>query len=445
MSEEMIEESLQETEVTDGDNQEQKPEKKKINKRDVLLILMGVLIGVMVTVWSFIGVTYIRYYSTLKKLKSQAHVTTTTDKKEEVEVNNSDPVVDDTLVGKITLVDELIRENYYKEVDTQTLRDGVFDGMMESLGDPYSEYYSEKELEEVRQDTQGIYYGIGAYITIDPDTELPVIADIIADTPAEEANLQADDIIYKVDGKETTGMSTTDVVKLIKGEEYTTVMLSIVRDGEQLEVEVERRKVESPTVEYEMRENNVGYIRIKEFDTVTTDQFTEAMAVLKGQGMQGLIIDLRSNGGGNLSTCIEIAKQLLPKGMIVYTEDKYGRREEHKCDGSKEFDKPLVVLVNGYSASASEILTGAIKDYGIGKIMGTKTYGKGIVQQIIPLRDGTAVKMTISKYFTPNGHYIHETGIEPDIEVEFDSETYVKGEYDNQVEAAEKEILKQLK
>lgn len=424
---------------------EKKAEKRKLKRHDFLMVVLGIFIGIMVTVWGFVGVTYIRYYITLNKLKNQASVTETVELGGEATAKSDEPVVSDTLVSKITAIETLIKQNYYKDVDTQTLADGIFDGMMESLGDPYSEYYSESELEEVKQGTQGIYYGIGAYISIDKETELPVIADVISGTPAEEAHLQADDLIYKVDGKETTGMTTTEVVKLIKGEEHTIVTLTLIRDGEQLDVDVERRKVESPTVEYEMRDNNIGYIRITEFDDVTTDQFTEAKAVLEGQGMQALIIDLRSNGGGNLSTCIAIAQQILPKGLIVYTEDKYGNREEHTCDGKREFDKPLVVLVNGYSASASEILTGAIKDYGIGTIMGTKTYGKGIVQQIIPLRDNTAVKMTISKYFTPKGNYIHETGIEPDIEVEFDSETYKKGEYDNQIEAAEKELLKQLK
>jgi carboxyl-terminal processing protease len=161
--------------------------------------------------------------------------------------------------------------------------------------------------------------------------------------------------------------------------------------------------------------------------------------------MQALILDLRSNGGGNLSTCIDIANQLLPKGLIVYTEDKYGNREEYTCDGKHRFDKPMVVLVNGYSASASEILTGAIKDHGIGTIMGTTTYGKGIVQQIMSLKDGTAVKMTISKYYTPNGNYIHDIGIEPDIEVEFDSDAYKKDKTDNQLDAAKEQIKKMMR
>jgi len=420
---------------------DRKSEEKKLKKHQRIIFFLGMIVGACIAIWITVGITYIRYFIALNKAKSQTVSETVTTGET---IADDAPLVDESLTYKMSVIEQLIRKNYYKDVDTTTLRDGVFDGMMDSLGDPYSEYYSEAELVDVQQGTQGIYYGIGAYITIDQDTNMPVIADIISNTPAEEAGLQAEDIIYKVDGTDTTGMNTTEVVKLIKGEEHTTVILSLIRDGKEMDVEVERRKVESPTVKYEMRDNNIGYIQITEFDDVTTDQFTEAMAVLKGQDMKGLIIDLRSNGGGNLSTCIAIAKQLLPKGLIVYTEDKYGNREEYTCDGKHEFELPLVVLVNGYSASASEILTGAIKDYGIGTIMGTKTYGKGIVQQIIPLKDGTAVKMTISKYFTPKGNYIHETGIEPDIEVEFDSETYKKGEYDNQIEAAENELLKKL-
>lgn len=416
-------------------------------RRERILFFVGLVVGVLATVWIYIGVTYVRYFVTINKLKKQAKVQTTleVDGDEEVsEEKTYEPIMSGAVSAKITTIERMIRQYYYKEVDTKTLRDGLYSGLLESLEDPYSEYYSEEELEQVRQDTKGIYYGIGAYVSIDAETTLPVITGTISGTPAEEAGLQSDDIIYKVDGKETTGLTTTEVVTLIKGEEHTTVMLTLIRDGETIDVEVERRKVESPTVQYHMEGDDIGYIQITEFSDVTTDQFTEAMAVLRGQGMNGLIIDLRSNGGGNLSTCCDIARQILPKGLIVYTKDKFGKGEEYACDGSKEIDVPLVVLVNGYSASASEILTGAVKDYGIGVVMGTKTYGKGIVQQIMSLNDGTAMKVTVSKYFTPNGNYIHEVGIEPDIEVEFDGEAYRKDKTDNQLNAAVDQIKKMM-
>ena len=275
----------------------------------------------------------------------------------------------------------------------------------------------------MEQDVEGIYYGIGAYVGSDTATGLTVISGVIEGAPAQEADLREGDLIYKVDGNVVQGMSTDEVVALIRGEEYTTVHLTLIREGadDYVEVDVTRRKVESPTVNHEMLEGDIGYIQITEFDQVTIDQFTEALAVCKGSGMKGLVIDVRSNPGGSLNAVCEIARKLLPKGLIVYTEDKYGQREELTCDGVNEIQVPIVVLVNGYSASASEILAGAIQDHEKGILMGTKTYGKGIVQRIISLSDGSAVKLTISTYYTPNGKDIHGVGIEPDEVVEFDS------------------------
>ena len=340
--------------------------------------------------------------------------------------------------AKIEVIQEIIDQYYLSETKLTALEDGLYSGMVDALGDPYSVYYSADELKVIQQKTEGIYYGIGAYISKGATDDFCTISGVIKNTPAEEADLRAGDIIYEVDGISAQGMETTEVVALIKGEEGTSVTLTLIREGEAdyLHVPVERRKIESPTVEWEMLENNIGYILITEFDDVTTDQFAEALAECRGKGMTGLILDLRSNPGGNLSTVCEIARMLLPKGLIVYTEDKNGNRDEYSCDGTHQIDIPLVVLVNGYSASASEILAGAIKDYGVGTIVGTTTFGKGIVQRIISLSDGSAVKLTVSKYYTPNGNDIHEKGIEPDVEVEFDGETYYADGTDNQLEAA---------
>ena len=431
--EETVTEQMVETQVADTKKTD-KEQKKKERRKFWLGFCFGV-IGVLIATVLFTMGSYL-YYKNKAEYKEEVKVDTQ---------NTNDSVVNSTTTSKIKMIERLIKKNYYKDVDEETLADGIYRGMLDSLGDPYSEYYSAEDLKEVRESNEGIYYGIGAYVSLDTDLKLAVISGIISGTPAEEAGLQEGDLIYKVDGQDVTGMTTSEVVTLIRGEEFTTVDLTLIRDGETVEYTVERRKVESPTVHYEMLENNIGYIQITEFDDVTTDQFTEAMAVLKGQGMQALILDLRSNGGGNLSTCIDIANQLLPKGIVVYTEDKYGNREEYTCDGKRKFDKPMVVLVNGYSASASEILTGAIKDYGIGTIMGTTTYGKGIVQQIMSLKDGTAVKMTISKYYTPKGNYIHDIGIEPDIEVKFDADAYKKDKTDNQLNAAKEQIKKMMK
>lgn len=354
--------------------------------------------------------------------------------------------VNEDTVAKMKVIENVIDTYFYKEdVDKDAMVDGIFKGMVESLGDPYSEYYSKEELESLYQDSFGVYYGVGAYVSLDTTTGLAKVSGIIADSPAEEADLRAEDIIYKVDDVDVTGMSLQETVSLIKGNENTTVKLTLIRDGKEIEKEVTRRKVESPTVNFKMLDDGMAYIQITEFDTVTVDQFTEAMAMARGNDMKGLILDLRSNPGGNLSSVVSIAKQMLPKGLIVYTEDRDGNREEYSCDGSKELDVPMVVLVNGNSASASEILAGAIKDYGIGTLVGTTTFGKGIVQRPIELSDGSAVKLTISSYYTPNGINIHGIGIEPDVECEFDSERYYSDEaYDNQLEKAKEVLLQKM-
>ncbi len=354
--------------------------------------------------------------------------------------------VNEDTVAKMKVIENVIDTYFYKEdVDKDAMVDGIFKGMVESLGDPYSEYYSKEELESLYQDSFGVYYGVGAYVSLDTTTGLAKVSGIIADSPAEEADLRAEDIIYKVDDVDVTGMSLQETVSLIKGDENTTVKLTLIRDGKEIEKEVTRRKVESPTVNFKMLDDGMAYIQITEFDTVTVDQFTEAMAMARGNDMKGLILDLRSNPGGNLSSVVSIAKQMLPKGLIVYTEDRDGNREEYSCDGSKELDVPMVVLVNGNSASASEILAGAIKDYGIGTLVGTTTFGKGIVQRPIELSDGSAVKLTISSYYTPNGINIHGIGIKPDVECEFDSERYYSEEaYDNQLEKAKEVLLQKM-
>lgn len=349
------------------------------------------------------------------------------------------------MIEKLQLIEEIIDTYYYQEgIDRKILEEGAYRGMVDALGDPYSGYFSAEELNELYQDSLGVYYGIGARVQLDTATTLAQISSVISNTPAEEADLRANDLIYKVDGTETYGMTLQEVVSMIKGEEGTYVHLTLIRDGKEIEKDVVRRKVESPTVESRMYDNGIAYIQITEFDTVTVDQFTEAMAVARGQGMKGLILDLRGNPGGNLLSVVSIAKMLLPEGLIVYTEDRDGHRVEYKCDGTKELEVPMVVLVDGNSASASEILAGAIKDYGIGTLLGTTTFGKGIVQRPVELSDGSAVKLTISSYYTPNGTNIHGIGIEPDVVCEFDSERYYSDEkYDNQLESA-KELLESM-
>ncbi len=365
--------------------------------------------------------------------------------------NGAGTVATQQTLKKIRTIEDVINENLYcynDEVTTSEMEEGIYRGIIKSLNDPYSEYFSEKELKEEMDDYGGYTYGIGVVVTIDEENHVPVIVSVMEQSPAEEADVQPGDLIYEVEGESVYDMSLSQVVSRVKGREGTTVNISFYREGETelLKKTITRSKMlEVNTVVYGMLDmegaENIGYIAIEEFDTVTTDQFTEAMAELKAKNMEALVLDLRSNLGGNFNSAVEIARQILPAGMVVYTEDKNGKREEFTCDGERELNIPVVVLVNEYTASAAEILSGAIKDHNKGTLVGTTTYGKGIVQRIIALEDGSAVKVTISAYFTPSGVNIQGTGIEPDIEVPFDRELYNSEGKDTQLDKA-LEILK---
>lgn len=403
------------------------------------LFLGGLILG-LASALLIVGIAYLSF-SVQDSVKGVAESSA------QVSLENGS-AVDEDLISKLQTLENTIDKYYYlNEVSKEELQTGIYKGIMSALGDPYSEYYSAEELKELMEQTEGIYYGIGAYISLDAGTGLPKISGIIAGAPAEDSELRANDLIYEVDGVSTYGLTLTEVVSMIKGQENTDVVLTIVREGETdyLEVTIKRKKVEAPTVTLEMLEDGMAYIEITEFDEVTIDQFADALATAKGSGMKGLILDLRANPGGSLNAVVEMARMILPKGMIVYTEDKSGKRTEYTCDGTRQLEVPLVVLVDMNSASASEIMAGAIKDYGIGTLVGTTTFGKGIVQQIIPFRDGSAVKVTTSAYYTPNGNNIHGIGIEPDVEIEFDGEAYYGSEDrpDNQLEKA-KEVLREL-
>ena len=345
--------------------------------------------------------------------------------------------VDAKTVDKLKLLEQYIDYYYYKsdEISKEDMQNGMYKGLVDSLGDVYSCYFTPQEYQSLQQQTTGVYFGIGAYVSKDVESGACVISGVIKDTPAEAAGLMEGDVIYSVEGKEMNGLELEEVVSYIKGDEGTKVHITIYRNGEPIEMELTRARVTSPTVDSEMKENGIGYLQITEFDDVTTAQFEENFASLKEQGMKGLIIDLRSNPGGNVTTVCEIAEKLLPEGLVFYMEDKNGERTEYPCKGA-DFDLPLVVLVNEYSASAAEILSGAIKDAGIGKLVGKKTFGKGIVQTVAPLDDGSAIKLTIANYYTRNGNDIHLKGIEPDIEVDMDADAYLENKIDTQLEKA---------
>lgn len=397
----------------------------------------GLIAGIVLTL--FLGCGYFAGTQLYRAFQAQkGAVSASGDSQEAVSVANP------ATMQKMGVLEEMIDEYYLEDAQESALEQGVYKGMIEALQDPYSTYYSQEELEELQNKTQGIYYGIGARVGIDADTQLPRIASVIEGTPAQEAGLMAGDLLYEVDGTCVQGMDLNSAVALVKGDEGTIVHLTVIREGETdyLEFDVERRKLENETVTYEMMEDGIGYIQIQEFDDVTVDQFSEALDACRREGMQGLILDLRGNPGGNLSTVCEIARMMLPEGLIVYTEEKNGDREEYICDGSRQLTEPLVVLVDSNSASASEILAGAVKDYGIGTLVGTTTFGKGIVQRIMKLSDGSAVKLTVSKYYTPKGNNIHEIGISPDVEVPFEAEAYLEDGTDNQLDKAV-EVLKE--
>lgn len=346
------------------------------------------------------------------------------------------------VIKKSNFIIDIIDDLYLEEYSKKDMEEGVYRGILDSLGDPYSCYYSKEEVDEIMEDSVGIYFGIGAYIGMDKLTNLPIIARVIDNTPAQESGIHMNDTIISVDGVDIGGMELEDVTALIKGPENTKVKLTIYRENEPdyMEIEVTRKQIEEPTVSNEMLDDKIGYISILSFDEITVDQVKESLDKLESDGMESLIIDLRGNPGGNLSSVVDICRMLLPEGLIVYTEDKYGEREEYNCDGKNKIDIPLVVLIDGQSASASEILAGAIKDYEVGTLIGMTTYGKGIVQRLCPMSDGTAVKLTISHYYTPKGNNIHGIGVKPDIEVEFDGQKFIDEEIDNQLEAA-KEFL----
>ncbi len=343
---------------------------------------------------------------------------------------------------KISQIQKLIDKNYLNDVDSEALKDGILKGYVDGLDDPYSVYYNEEETKALNETTQGEYDGIGAVLTEDAETGIVTIVQVYENSPAEKAGVKANDILYKVDGTEMTGLDLNKVVTYIKGDKGTEVKLTVLRgnDNEQLELTATRDKIEAQTVSSKMLEDNIGYIRVTEFDTVTSDQYEKALKDLENQGMTGLIVDLRNNPGGNVSTVCEMLDQMLPEGLIVYTQDKDGKKETAASDDEHQFTKPLVVLMNGNSASASEIYAGAIQDYGIGKIVGTQSYGKGVVQQIFDLGDGTSVKLTIADYYTPKGRNINGKGITPDVKIEYQADES-NPDADNQLDKAV-EVLK---
>ncbi len=323
--------------------------------------------------------------------------------------------------SKIISVGNYVKQNYLRDVDESKLVDGQLKGMLQSLEDPYSTYMTKDEFASFLQQTSGTYAGIGIVVTPGDDNLITVVSPI-EDTPGERAGIKSGDKIIKVNGVEYLGENMDKAVKVMKGEPNTKVTLTILRKDKEgkndiFDLEITREIIRLVTVKSNIIDDNIGYIKITSFDELTYKDFKTELDKLGRRGIKGLIIDLRNNPGGLLDICVKIADELLGEGDIVYTQTKSGKRTYEKS-GKSMVDYPLVLLVNGGSASASEILAGAIKDHNRGTLVGTTTFGKGVVQRIKDLDDGSGLKLTISEYFTPNGTNIHGIGITPDIVIE---------------------------
>ncbi|MDO5724898.1 MAG: S41 family peptidase [Tissierellia bacterium] len=359
---------------------------------------------------------------------------------------------DENIVKKIKYIEEFIKTNYLRDITDEELTEGIYKGVVSALNDPYSEYMTVEEFDEFMQDTSGKFFGIGVYVHAAEDGFITVVSPI-KNTPAYEAGILTGDKIIKVDGEVYTSDQLTEATSKIKGPKNTDVVLTIRRgEGEkqkEFDLTITRDEIEVITVELEKLDKDIAYVSISQFNEVTYNEFKEIIEKIKKDKYKGMVLDLRSNPGGLLSECTAVADELLGKGMIVYTERKGGVADDKYYSDEEMIDIPMVVLINGGSASASEILAGAIRDHNRGLLIGEKTFGKGVVQTIKTLPDGSGIKLTISEYFTPNGENIDGLGIEPDVEVKLNEDVKKIGfenlKEDNQLQEALKIIRQKIK
>lgn len=348
----------------------------------------------------------------------------------------------DAYTAKLEKIKGVLEKYYMGDIDYDKAMEGIYSGLIDSLGDPYTVYFSAEEYKSFTESTNGNYAGVGSTVTTNADGNCEFVKPF-KDGPAYNAGILPGDIICEIEGEDALGLDLDTVVSKIRGEAGTEVHIKIYRSSisDYMDITVVRGKIEVPTVEYQMLDNKIGYIIVSEFDMVTESQFISAIDDLEKQGMKGLIVDLRDNPGGMLSTVTGMLSRILPKGkLLIYMEDKAGERDEYFSSSNKTVEVPIAVLINGNSASASEVFCGCLQDYGVATLVGTKSFGKGIVQSLIPLGDGSALKVTTSKYFSPLGRNIHGVGFEPDIKVELDPSLKGKAsipiEEDNQLKAA---------
>lgn len=345
--------------------------------------------------------------------------------------------------GRLDSLVQLIEQKYYMPVDRDKLYEGIYKGLFAGIGDPYSAYLNKQEYENLMIAASGEFEGIGVTVAPDKNGYINVVAPI-DDTPAFKAGIKSEDKIIAVDGVEYTGETIDAAVAAMRGKGGTEVTIQVLRGNTTLEFTLKRAKIILQTVKSEILDGQIGYIRISSFEKHTAEDFRKALRNMELNGVKGLVIDLRDNPGGLVDVCIEIADALLPEGIITYTEDRHGQRNYFTSDpGATEI--PFVVMINGGSASASEIVAAAVKDSEPGKIVGTTSYGKGIIQEIVELNNGDATKLTVMQYFSPKGNVIHENGVEPDYFVEITREDFTDGvllkENDKQLQKA-LELLK---
>ena len=406
----------------------------------------GVLVGALVT--AFAGFSVVGFATGIwiigrRTSESQSIQATGTDANK-LDMKKIEPKLQymEALIDKYFLFDENMTEEEQKK--NGTAEDWIYRGYMYSLNDPYSVYYDKDEYTSLNEENSGTYCGIGVQVSQNVYTGIITAVKVFKDSPAREAGMLPGDILYKVEDIEATGEDLSLLVSdHIRGEEGTKVHLTVYRQStdEYVEMDVERRMVENPTVEYEMVENKAGYISLSSFEEVSSEQFKKAVDDLTAQGMEKLIVDLRNNGGGVVQAAKEIADYLLPDGKTIVSFKGKGIDDStYSSDDGHEVDVPIILLVNGESASASEVLTGALKDNNWATIVGEKTFGKGIAQGVFNLPDGSGLKLTTAYYYTPSGECIHKLGIEPDVTVALAEDLKSKIEIpkgeDNQLQTA---------
>ena len=402
-------------------------------KSSVPTLLLGVLLGAFITVTlCVLGVSQLvsKGYIHLG-VNGEIYVTGT--------ASDESEGIGSKVAGKLNALNSVLSNKFYfDQADEEKSADSIYKAYLSSYDDKYTVYYTADEYKKLMESTSGKFYGVGALCSINESGGVMVL-DAFEDGPAYKAGVRDGDVVIKVDDTDITGMDLSSAVALIKGDKGTQVNLTIVRDDKTYVFSIIRVEIITKTVDYKMMENSIGYIQISQFDEVTTEQFKEALTDLNNQGLKGLIVDIRSNPGGLLNVVVDIVDEIIPKGLIVYTDDVNGNRKEYNGSSDNEITVPMAVLVDGNSASAAEIFAGAVQDYGKGKIIGTQTFGKGIVQTIQPLTDGSAIKYTIAQYYTPKGQVIQGNGVTPDMVVELPKDAtedlqldaaleYVKGE-----------------